>query len=132
MFTKKAVPYLQDKSGSVIYYRQIRTFGIGESHLETDLLPLIDGQSDPTIATYAKEGECCVRVASKRNTMAEAVQAVDEMTEKIKDIIGEFIYSIDDEELFQVAGRKLIDNNISISCAESCTGGMFAQTLTDI
>lgn len=66
MFIKKAKPYLESKSEEVIYYRQIRTFGIGESQLETELLPLIDAQTDPTIATYAKEGEACVRVASKR------------------------------------------------------------------
>lgn len=132
MFIKKAKPYLESKSDDVIYYRQIRTFGIGESKLETELLPLINIQTDPTIATYAKEGESCVRVASKRKTLSEAQEAVDEVTTKIYDIIGEYIYSIDDEELYQVAAKKLIKNNISISCAESCTGGLFAKTLTDI
>lgn len=132
MFIKKAKPYLESKSDDVIYFRQIRTFGIGESKLETELLPLINIQTDPTIATYAKEGESCVRVASKRKTLSEAQEAVDEVTTKIYDIIGEYIYSIDDEELYQVAAKKLIKNNISISCAESCTGGLFAKTLTDI
>ncbi len=132
MFIKKAKPYLESKSDETIYYRQIRTFGIGESQLETELLELIDAQTDPTIATYAKEGEACVRVASKRKTLQEAKDAVDNMTSKIQEIIGEYIYSLDDEELYQVAGRKLLENNISISCAESCTGGLFAKTLTDI
>jgi len=45
-------------------------------------------------------------------------------------IIGEYVYSLDDENLTDVAGRLLIEKNISISCAESCTGGMFAETLT--
>ena len=132
MFIKKAKPYLESKSEEVIYYRQIRTFGIGESQLETELLPLIDAQTDPTIATYAKEGEACVRVASKRKTLQEAEQAVDDMTSKVQELVGEYIYSLDDEELYQVAGRRLLENNISISCAESCTGGLFAKTLTDI
>ena len=132
MFIKKAKPYLESKSEEVIYYRQIRTFGIGESQLETELLPLIDAQTDPTIATYAKEGEACVRVASKRKTLQEAQQAVDDMTSKVQELVGEYIYSLDDEELYQVAGRRLLEKNISISCAESCTGGLFAKTLTDI
>ena len=48
------------------------------------------------------------------------------------DIIGDFVYSCDDQELIEVVGNMLIEKNISISCAESCTGGLFAGALTDI
>ena len=58
MFQLQVKPFLLEKQDGVIYYRIVRTFGIGESALETKLLSLIDGQTDPTIATYAKEGEC--------------------------------------------------------------------------
>ena len=125
-------PILMAKQESVISYRVIRTFGVGESMLETILLPLIDGQTDPTLATYAKEGECSLRIASKRRTVEEAENAVDEMLEKVKEYIGEYIYSCDNEELADVVGRTLIEKNITISCAESCTGGLFAGRLTDI
>lgn len=132
MFRKQVKPLLQKWQDSVIYYRQIRTFGLGESLMETKLLPLIDGQTDPTLATYAKEGECSLRIASKRPTEEEAKAAVDEMTEKVKAIIGESIYSYDNEELVDVVGRILKEKNITISCAESCTGGLFAGALTDV
>ncbi|NLD20430.1 MAG: competence/damage-inducible protein A [Clostridiales bacterium] len=131
MFEKSVLPFLKEMSGSAIYYRMIRTFGIGESKLETVLMELIDGQTDPTLATYAKEGESCLRIASKRESLEEAKDAVNEMLEKVKDIIGEYIYSCDDEELAQVVCRKLLENKITISSAESCTGGMFAAALTD-
>ena len=132
MFQLQAKPFLEKKSDSSIVYRVIRTFGIGESKLETVLLPLIDGQTDPTIATYAKEGESSLRVASKRTTKKEAEDAVNLMMESIRQIIGEYIYSEDDQELAQVVGKILMEKNITISCAESCTGGLFASTLTDI
>ena len=132
MFQKQVKPLLQKWQDSVIYYRQIRTFGLGESLMETKLLPLIDGQTDPTIATYAKEGECSLRIASKRPTEEEAKAAVEEMTEKVNAIIGEYIYSYDNEELVDVVGRLLKEKNITISCAESCTGGLFAGALTDV
>lgn len=132
MFANEVKPYLIGLSEDIIYYRMIKTFGIGEAQLETVLLPLINGQSDPTIATYAKEGESCVRVASKRKTKSEAEAAVCEMVEKIKAYIGKYIYSIDDEEYAEVVSRKLLEQNITISSAESCTGGMFASALTDI
>lgn len=132
MFEKSVAPFLQSMSEDAIYYRMIRTFGIGESKLETDLLDLIDGQTDPTLATYAKEGEACLRIASKRRTLEEAEKAVNDMLDKVKERIGEYIYSYDDEELVQVVCRKLMEKGLTISSAESCTGGMFAAALTDI
>jgi len=132
MFELKVKPYLEEKSESVIYSKMLRTFGIGESMLETELVEWIDGQTDPTLATYAKEGEACLRITSKRRTLEEAKAAVEEMIEKVNGKIGQYVYSYDDEEYYQVVGRKLIENNISFSSAESCTGGLFAQTMTEI
>ena len=132
MFELQVKPILESMQDSVIFYRIIRTFGLGESSMETVLLPLIDGQTDPTIATYAKEGECSLRVASKRATKEEAIEAVDRMIEDVNQLIGEYIYSYDDEELVDVVGKMLLDKHITISCAESCTGGLFAAALTDI
>ena len=132
MFQKSVVPFLQRMSQGSLYYRQIRFFGIGESMLETKLMDLIDNQTDPTLATYAKEGECSLRIASKRDTEEEAKQAVDEMLEQVKERVGHYIYSCDNEELAQVVACKLMDKGLSLSSAESCTGGMFASTMTDI
>lgn len=132
MFRLQVKPFLEKRSDSHILYKILRFFGIGESKLETELLPLIDNQSDPTIATYAKEGECSIRVASKAPTVEAATEAVNQTIEKIRDIVGEFIYSDDDEDLIEVVGKKLIEKNITISSAESCTGGLFASNLTDV
>ena len=132
MFQKSVVPFLQSMIDGALYYRQIRFFGIGESMLETQLLDLIDNQTDPTLATYAKEGECSLRIASKRATEEEAEHAVDEMLEKVKERVGHYIYSCDDEELAQVVADRLMEKGLTLSSAESCTGGMFASTMTDI
>lgn len=132
VFEKKVKPYLLKKTEDIIYYRMLRLFGIGESMLETELLELINAQSDPTLATYAKEGECGIRVASKRKTELEASNAVEEMIKEVEARVGEYIYSYNDEELHQVVAKKLMASNISISSAESCTGGLFSNTLTRI
>ena len=132
MFQKSVVPFLQSMIDGALYYRQIRFFGIGESMLETQLLDLIDNQTDPTLATYANEGECSLRIASKRATEEEAEHAVDEMLEKVKARVGHYIYSCDDEELAQVVADRLMEQGLTLSSAESCTGGMFASTMTDI
>lgn len=132
MFERRVKPFLEAQSESVIYYKMLRTFGIGESMLETELLEWIDGQTDPTLATYAKEGEACLRITSKRGTLEEARSVVEDMIEKVNGKIGKYVYSYDDEEYYQVVGKKLIAQNISFSCAESCTGGLFAMTMTEV
>ncbi len=132
MWEEQLKPRLVAKQDSVIYYRIVRTFALGESTMETKLLPLINGQTDPTIATYAKEGECSLRITSKRKTLEEAQNAVEEMLGKVEALIGKYIYSTKDEELLDVVGKILIAKGITISCCESCTGGLLAKSLTDI
>jgi len=132
MFEQQVRPYLEALSDDVIYHRMIRTFGIGESQVETQLLSVINGQGDPTIATYAKEGETAIRVASKRKTYEEARAAVEEMIQKIRMEIGPYIYSTEDRELLEVVGEMLLEGSITLSVAESCTGGLFAAQITEI
>jgi len=132
MFEHCGRPYLRKFMDKQICYRVIREIGIGESDLETMLMPLIDGQSDPTIATYAKEGECTLRVASQRDTMEEAEEAVNDMLKRIDAVIGSSVYSYDDEELNEVVVHKLAKKGLMLSSAESCTGGIFGATITDV
>ncbi len=124
--------YLEQFMEKKMFYRVIRTIGIGESDLETLLMPVIDGQTDPTVATYAKEGECTLRVASQRDTIEEAESAVSEMISRIDSLAGEYIYSYDDEELKEVVVRILKEKGLKITSAESCTGGLFPASITDV
>ena len=54
------------------------------------------------------------------------------MIREIDKLIGKYIYSYNDEELAEVVVRKLRENKLSLSSAESCTGGMFASCITDV
>ena len=132
MFDSSLAPYLEKMTGFSIFYRMVRTYGIGESALETALMDLIDAQTDPTIATYAMEGECYLRITSKQKSMEEATQKVDDMVHQIRSRIGQYVYSVDNQNLVEVVASKLLENNLSISCGESCTGGLFAATLTRV
>jgi len=132
LFDNGVREYLEQFMDKKMYYRVIRTIGIGESDLEMLLMPLIDSQTDPTIATYAKEGECTLRVASQRDTIDEARQAVDEMIGRIDKLAGEYIYSYDDEELNEVVVKILKEKGLHIASAESCTAGMFPAAITDV
>ena len=132
MMLNSVIPYLAKKSEAVIYSKMLRFYGIGESALETALLPIIDGQTDPTIAPYAKEGECAIRISSMRGTEREAMTAVSEVVSIARNLAGEYLYSEDDMDYPQVIVELLAEKQIMLASAESCTGGLFAGAITSI
>lgn len=132
MFSESVKPYLMAESDACIYSKSVRVFGVGESLTETMLLPFIDGQTDPTIATYAKEGIVEVRITSKRRTEAEAAAAVNDMLGGVMDVLGDSVFTQDGLEIQQEVAKRLIERNISISCCESPTAGKFASMLADV
>ncbi len=133
MYERRVRPFLEEiGEGGTVYFRDIMTYGIGESQLETALLPLIDGQTDPTFATYAKEGESYLRIASKDRDPAVARSRVEAAIKNVRQIVGAFIYSTDGGTLPETVGAKLLEQGLTISSAESCTGGMFASALIAI
>lgn len=132
MYQDQVKPYLESRSDGALYFRDIRTFGIGESQLETAMLPLINGQSNPTFATYAKEGESFLRIAAKATDWEQAKAMVNAQLPAVREAIGPYIYSVDGEDLPEVAGRFLLEHHVTISAAESCTGGLFSATLINI
>lgn len=131
MFENLVKPELIRRANATIYYRNLRTTDIGESRLETELMDLIDGQTDPTLATYAGEGECTLRIASKRATRAEAIEAVDDMMLRVLERVGSYVFSVDDEDLQDVVLKRIQMEGLRLAAAESITGGMFAARVTD-
>lgn len=132
MFDGLVMPYFQKKSTFLIESRFLRVFGIGESAMETLILDLIDGQTNPTIATYAKEGEVTLRVSAKVKNGEDADVILKPVIDEIKKRAGDSLYSDIDQTLDVVCANLLLEKNITLATAESCTGGLVAQTLTNI
>ncbi len=131
MFENEVKPFLMKKTGGVILSKQVRTFGIGESDMAQRVADLLEG-SNPTVAPYAKDGEALLRVTARAKSQEEATAMCDETIEKIKQRIGEFIYSTDSMNLEQTAVSLLKAQNKKIALAESCTGGYIAKRITDV
>lgn len=132
MFNEYVMPYFSNKSTFSIESKFLRVFGIGESAMETQILDLIDAQTNPTIATYAKEGEVTLRVSAKIQDGENAELLMRPVISEIKNRAGDFLYSDSDESLDEVAAKLLFEKNITIATAESCTGGLISETLTNI
>jgi nicotinamide-nucleotide amidase len=131
MFLESVRPYLMKTQGEPITSRVLRFFGIGESALETELLDLIDNQTNPTLAPLAKEGEVTLRLSAKTSDPAEAQRMLDQLESKITQRVGEFLYGYgDDNTLPQVVFHALQEKGLTLAAAESLTGGAFSEAIS--
>ena len=132
MFDEQVMPYFMKKCDFKLESKFLRVFGIGESALEDMLLDLIDGQTNPTLATYAKDGEVTLRLTARVNPGENADDIISPMLSEIKKRTGDALYSLEDEPLDLVAAKLLMERNITIATAESCTGGLVSEILTNV
>ena len=126
-------------TGAKLYSRVLRFFGIGESQLVTILADLIEQQTDPTLAPYAKTGEVTLRLSTKAKSKEEADAALNTLEEKIlsRDTfegtsLRELCYGYGDEtSLASLVVEELKKRQISITAAESLTAGLFQASIAD-
>ncbi len=129
MFENGVVPYLERYQDGVLVSRVLKVCGIGEGHMEEMILDIINSQTNPTIAPYAKEGEVIIRITAKAKDKNEAKKLIEPVEDMIRQRLGENIYGVDDDTLESVAAELLINKRLTISTAESCTGGLIASRL---
>jgi len=135
MFTDKAKPWLLQHALTnemPIYSKMLKFAGIGESLLEDKLIDLIRNQTDPTIAPYAKEGEVTVRISTKASTEHEAMEKLSALEEQIRIILPEHMYANVDIPLEKLIVDKMLNAGLTLSAAESCTGGLLMESITNI
>lgn len=132
MFNEQVYSYLKLKSECLIISKTLRVVGIGESKIQEMLQHIFDTQSNPTVAPYAKDGETHLRITAKCNTKAEANVLLADMEKKITDILSDNIYGCNDESLEYVVYKLLKEKAMTVSFAESCTGGMISGRLTNV
>ncbi len=132
MFQYRARPYLLSLSEGVIASHTIKLFGIGESAMEARLREQMNAMSNPTLAPYAKEGECELRVTAKAATDAEAQALLRPTVDQVKALFGDKVYGVDVPSLEHVVIQGCKEKGLTLGCAESCTGGLIAKRLTDI
>ena len=107
----------------------LRIIGVGESKVENDILDIIDSQTNPTIATYAKGYECTLRITAKAKSVEEAKELIKPMSDEMKRRFGQSLYATGETSIEEVVAKMLVENNLKIAVAESCTGGMVSASL---
>ncbi len=126
MFEESLLPYLSKFQDGVLFSKTLRIIGIGESQVEEMIEDIIDNSTNPTVAPYAKEGEVILRITAKAKNKDEAEKLVLPVEKSIRDRLGNQVYGEGETSIEEVLGKMLVDNNLSIATAESCTGGLLA------
>lgn len=135
MVYQEAVPLLTEKfvQADQLISRVLRFYGIGESRLVTVLADLIDGQTNPTLAPYAKPNEVTLRMTVKCDNEQQGIQQLDQMEAIIMERVGEFFYGYGEtNSLANVVVELLKKQGKTVTVAESLTAGLFQATLGDI
>lgn len=133
MFRESVVPYLKEFSTGVILSQTVKTVGKPESLVEKEIRDLIDGQTNPTVATYAKDGEVHIRVTATAESQKEANKRIKPVVKELKNRFSDEIYTTEDDITLEKAlADLLMAQDMTISCAESCTGGLLSAALVNV
>jgi nicotinamide-nucleotide amidase len=131
MWEEQAQPRLARLlSGGVILSRTLKLAGIGESHAEEALGDLTHS-TNPTLATYAKSDGIHLRLTAKSATQSEAESLLDAFEPRVKARVGEFVYGTEADDFPSVVGQLLRARGLSLTVAESATGGQLASLITE-
>ena len=132
MLRESVIPYLRTKSDEVILSHTVRIFGIGESGVDDIFADEMNRMTNPSLAPYAKEADCLLKVTAKAGNEAEAEALCRPVIDHICERLGEYVYGIDVESLEESAFALLKEKQVTLAFAESCTGGEVAKRLTDL
>ena len=133
MFNNSIAPYLRSIQGGHLVSNMIKICGMGESKVETMIKDLIDAQTNPTIATYAKSGEVHLRISAFAEDEKEARKLLKPLSKELKARFGANIYTTEEKITLEESVYELLKTNgLTVSTAESCTAGMFSARLVNV
>lgn len=130
MWAEQIRPALQQRQNCTIHSRTLRVLG-GESSIASKVAPLFDS-TNPTAAIYCKTGESEIRVTAREATAEAAEAACNAYLDKFRAILGDAAYDVDVPALEYTVVRVLRERGLHAATAESCTGGMIAERLTNV
>ena len=133
MFEESVAPKLSEYSGEVIYSEMVKVCGIPESTAETMLADILEGQTNPTIAPYAKPGEVHFRISAKASDEESARVLTAPVAAELIRRFGSAVYTTDEKVQLEDAVIALCkEYGYRITTAESCTGGLISARLVNV
>ncbi len=131
MFKNELAPRLKSLSGGFTSSVSLHVYGIGESALEERVKELLYGDN-PSSALYAKTGQVHINIRAFADTQDRADRLAERKAKEFKHELGDLIYSENGDDLHEAVVKSFIENGISVSLAESCTGGLMSARITAV
>ena len=132
MFDQYGIPYLKQFSDEEIFSHEIRVFGTSESAMDFMMRDIMKDLTNPSMAPYAKEADCFLRVTAKAGSEEEAEAMMKPVIEKAVEILGDNVYGFDISCLEERVFQLMQEQKKTFATAESCTGGDIARRFTDM
>ncbi len=133
MFDSQIMPELETASRGVrIARRVLKVTGLGESALDEIIAPIYREYSNPSTTILFTNSEIEVHLTASGESLARAESLVSELSDKLAEKAGAYLYSTTGESIEEVIGRGLAMKRYTLATAESCTGGLIAQRITEV
>jgi nicotinamide-nucleotide amidase len=133
MFDDYVMPDLERMSRGVrIIRRVLKVTGLGESALDDMIAPIYKEYTNPSTTILFTDSEIEIHLTASADTAARAEEIVEELTDKLEEKLGYYLYSTTGESLEEVVGHRLRLKQFTIATAESCTGGLVAERITRV
>ena len=133
MFENHVLPKLREKAGEIFVKRKVlRVTGMGESAADELIAPIYTQYKNPQTSTLFNKSELEIHLTAQCRTEAEADSLNEELAAKIIEKLGVAVFSTNGEKMEEVVGKLLTEQHKTVAVAESCTGGLIGERLTDV
>jgi nicotinamide-nucleotide amidase len=132
MWEEEVAPELARRNpGMVLVTRTLKTSGMSEAAVDEAMSPLLKSVN-PSIGIYARADGIHVRFAAKAPTEHEARYLIEPIEDQARSILGPVVWGVDADTFEKVVGELLVEHGLTLATMESCTGGLLADTLTNV
>ncbi len=134
LMSEEIIPFLCQKFPTVQHKqsRIIRVSGLGESTINDKIKNFIYQNKHLNIGIYANPDDIQIQLNATANTPQETTAILDNATEQLRNLLGDYIFGFDQQSLEEVIGNMLRTGKLTLTVAESCTGGMLGEMITSI
>ncbi len=133
MFENFVLPKLTAKAGDVrVVRRVLRVAAMGESAVDERIAPVYSQYKNPQTTILFNRSEIEIHLTAQAKTEQDAELLLDGLAGQIEERLGDAIFAFRGETMEEIVGLRLAVNGFTLAVAESCTGGLVAQRLTEI
>lgn len=133
MFENLVLPKLMNRGGNVrVVRRLLRVAGLGESAVDEKIAPVYTKYENPVTTILFNNSEIEIHLTARARTEAEGEALLDKLTLQLEEKLGDAIFAFRGERMEEVVGLRLVVGGFTLAVAESCTGGLISQRITEV